>query len=225
LAARPALACAPRGDGHGVLVMPGLGGDELSTRPLRGFLRRLGYRTHDWKLGRNLGPRAGTMTFLQRRLRTLSKEYEGPISLIGWSLGGLYARELAKAAPDDVRQVITLGSPFTGPRRASNTWRLYEWLSGDRAEEPPRHDLAEAPPVPTTCIFTRSDGIVAWQCCVERPGVQAENIEVEGSHFGLGHNPLALYAIADRLAQPAGQWKPFRRNGVRRLFYRDPARP
>ena len=81
------------------------------------------------------------------------------------------------------------------------------------------------PPVPTTCIFTRSDGIVAWQCCVERARRAGENIEVEGSHFGLGHNPLVLYAIADRLAQPARQWEPFQRSGVRRLFYRDPARP
>jgi len=124
-----------------------------------------------------------------------------------------------------VRFVITLGSPFAGAPRASNAWQLYELASGRRADDRPgRERMKEPPPVPATAIFSRSDGIVAWQGCLEREGPGAENIEVEGSHSGLGHNPVVLYAIADRLAQPEGRWQPFDRSGLRSLVYPDPRR-
>lgn len=128
-------------------------------------------------------------------------------------------------APEAVRAVVTLGSPFTGPREASNARRTYEWLQRGRPQSAHRHeDLRTPPPVPTTSIYTRTDGIVAWQCSVETPGPMAENIEVQASHVGLGVNPLALYALADRLAQPEGTWRPFDRSGARRLLYPDPQR-
>ena len=221
----PLLRMAPAGDGHPVLVLPGLAASDVSTRPLRAFLRDRGYRAHGWKLGRNLGPRPGVEAGMQTRLADLHKHYGRKVSLVGWSLGGVYARELARHTPAQVRSVITLGSPFAGEPRASNAWRLYELASGRRADDwPGRARMKEPPPVPATAIFSRSDGIVAWQGCLERDASATENIEVEGSHSGLGHNPVVLYAIADRLARPEGHWQPFERSGLRSFFYPDPRR-
>lgn len=137
----------------------------------------------------------------------------------------MYARELAKLAVHDVRLVITLGSPFKGNTKATHATKLYETLS-DRAVEDAQvtANLHQPPPVPTTAIFSRSDGIVAWQCCVEDAGLQSESIEVRSSHCGMGHHPASLYAIADRLAQPEHAWKPFDRGGMRALFYPRPDR-
>lgn len=203
------LRRAPRGDGHPVLVLPGLAAGDASTRPLRGYLRELGYYVHGWRLGRNTG-RTELLDRLVPRLQALSDRHGRSVSLVGWSLGGIYAREIAKRVPDEVRQVITLGSPFAGPTQASNAARLYQWLSGRPASEIPEGiRLGDPPPVPATSIYSRSDGVVAWQSCLERPGPATENIRVPGSHCGLGHNPLVLAAVADRLAQAEGQWRPF----------------
>ncbi len=221
----PLMSGAPRGDGHPVLVLPGLSASDASTRPLRAFLRALGYHVHGWKLGPNFGPRPGVEDAMQERLAELHARHGRKLSLVGWSLGGVFAREMARRAPSQVRDVITLGSPFAGAPRASNAWQLYEAVSGRRVEDwADRERMKTAPPVPSTAIFSRSDGVVAWQGCLERPGPEAENIEVEGSHCGLGHNPVVLYAIADRLAQPEGQWRPFERSGLRGLVYPDPYR-
>jgi pimeloyl-ACP methyl ester carboxylesterase len=158
-------------------------------------------------------------------VRELRRQYKRKVSLIGWSLGGIYARELAKDSPKDVRQVITLGTPFTGHPKATNAWRLYELVTGHRIGAPEIHEpLRLPPPVPTTSIYSRTDGVVAWQCSVERHSAHSENIEVEASHFGIGLNPLAWYAIGDRLAQPEGQWQHFDRTGSLRWLYRDPSR-
>jgi hypothetical protein len=227
VAALPLLNLAPMGDGHPVLVLPGLVASDVSTRPLRSFLKSRGYATHGWKLGRNLGPRAGVERGMLERVRELRERHGRKVSLVGWSLGGIYARQLAKRLPDDVRQVITLGSPFAGTPRATNAWRIYEWASGQSVDDPAidfARALAEPPPVPTTAIYSRSDGICAWQTCVEKEGPQVENIEVEGSHCGLGHNPAVVYAVADRLAQPEGQWRKFEATGWKRLVYPDPRR-
>jgi len=121
--------------------------------------------------------------------------------------------------------VITLGSPFAGAPKASNAWKLYERASRQSVEDwPHRERMKTPPPVPSTAIYSRSDGIVAWQGCLEREGPLSENIEVEGSHCGLGHNPAVLYAVCDRLAQPEGGWRHFERTGLRSLIYRDPKR-
>ncbi|HET7525746.1 MAG TPA: alpha/beta fold hydrolase [Burkholderiaceae bacterium] len=225
LVAAPWLLSAPRGDGHAVLVYPGLLASDLTTRPLRRLLRTLGHDARGWEQGRNNGARSGVLDEALQRLRRIRAETGRNVSLVGWSLGGLYARELAKEAPEIVRIVVTLGSPFTGPREASNARRTYEWLQRGREQSHHRHeDLRTPPPVPTTSIYTRSDGIVAWQCSVETPSPMAENIEVHASHMGLGVNPLALYALADRLAQPEGAWQPFERNGARQRLYPDPQR-
>ena len=184
---------APRGDGHPVLVLPGfLAGDD-STRILRGYLKSLGYSVHPWLQGRNLASPGIVRERLVDRMLELHERHGRKLSIVGWSLGGVYGRSLARQMPDFVRQVVTLGSPF-----------------GDRS----------APPVPSTAIYSRSDGVTRWETCRERPGPRLENIEVSGSHCGLGWNPLVLWAIADRLAQPEGEWKPFARDGWRSYAYR-----
>jgi pimeloyl-ACP methyl ester carboxylesterase len=144
------------------------------------------------------------------------------ISIIGWSLGGVFARELAKMYPDKVRSVITLGSPISNDRNHSSARHLFEAING-RETNPQRQGryaaLEEAPPVPTTSILTKTDGIVAWRGSLQKKAPQTENIIVPASHVGLGVNPLVMVAIADRLAQAEGQWRPFDRSGWRSLFF------
>jgi len=214
---RPWLAAAPRGDGHPVLVLPGLLASDFSTHPLRSFLKAQGYAVHGWKQGRNLGLRPGVEPDMLERVEELYDRHDGrKLSLVGWSLGGIYARQLAKLLPDKVRSVISLGSPFAGSPKATNAWKVYEFASGQSVEDRDGHiagPLAEPPPVPTTSIFSRSDGICAWQTCLNEERAEVENIEVYGSHCGLGHHPAVVYAIADRLAQPEGVWKKFDRSG------------
>ena len=219
-ASYPLLRLSPRGDGHPVLVLPGLAAGDASTRPLRRFLADQGWTAYGWRLGPNHGPRPGAEDAMQARLAEIAERHGRKVSLVGWSLGGVFAREMARRAPHQVRQVVTLGSPFAGAPKASNAWRLYERLSGSKVEDwPHRETMKSAPPVPSTAIYSRSDGIVAWQGCLEREGPLSENIEVPGSHCGLGHNPAALHAVADRLAQPEGAWRPFERRGARAFVY------
>ena len=216
----PWWGLTPRGDGHPVLVLPGLVQSDLSTRPLRSFLRARGYGVSGWGLGRNTGRSGLVNESLLQQLHALHQQHSHKVSLIGWSMGGLFARDLARQAPEAVRQVVTLGSPFAGPAKASNAWRLYEMLSGDRAGDPAIVKRFRGPlTVPTTSIFSRRDGIVAWQCCINEPGPQIENIAVTSTHCGMGHHPAVLYALADRLAQPEGQWTPFSPPNALRWMY------
>lgn len=223
-AALPLLALCPRGDGHPVLVFPGLGASDLSTQALRRFLAALGYAVQGWGQGRNLGPRDAALASSLAHIHSLQQQANRPVSLIGQSLGGIYARELAKQAPGAVRCVITLGTPFTGGARSTNAWRLFEAINGRGHLDPAaRATLRQAPPVPTTSVYSRSDGVVAWQCCLQDAGPLAENIAVEASHTGMAVNPSVLLAVADRLAQPVGQWQPFQRAGWRRFAFPAPA--
>ena len=196
-----------------VLVLPGFTASDRSTRPLRRLLRSKGYAVHGWGLGANVGPHPRVIDGLERRLTELYERYDAPVSVVGWSLGGIYAREMARASPDQVRLVITLGSPYrfrTGDR--GHTSELYNAV-GPAHEAFPGRLVAEEerPPlaVPATSIYSRLDGIVRWQACIEPVGPNRENIEVVGTHIGLGFNVAALYAIADRLNQPIGTWQPF----------------
>lgn len=228
LVAMPVLKNAPAGDGHPVLVFPGLAAGDVTTLVLRNFLKDRGYIPYAWEQGLNRGPRPGVIETCMARVQQLRAEHGRSVSLVGWSLGGVYAREIAKMVPDDVRVVITLGTPFAGHPKATNAWRLYEFASGRRIEDDANIvDLKPTPPVPTTSIFSRTDGVVAWQCSVEEETERSENIEVHASHIGMGMNPTALYAVADRLAQPEGQWQRFDRSGLgglKKLLYRDPQR-
>jgi len=218
--------CAPiiqrvGGDGHAVLVLPGLLASDDSTKRLRRYLDSIGFDAHGWQQGRNYGLRPRVEDRLIERIKKLRQTSGRSVSLVGWSLGGLYARQLAKILPHDVRSVITLGSPFAGDPKSTNAWRIYEAFNGRNESAVPHHagSLAECPPVPTTAIFSRSDGVCAWEACRETPGPRAESIEVYGSHLGLGHNPAVLHAVADRLSQPEGDWRPFKRDGIRCVVY------
>jgi pimeloyl-ACP methyl ester carboxylesterase len=222
----PLLMTAPRGDGHPVLVLPGLSTTDRSTGLLRRYLSALGYDVHAWELGRNLGPRAIGVQGekLIARLESIYEATGQKVTVVGHSLGGIIGRQLSRRRPDMVRQIVTLGSPFAGDPRSTNVWKLYEYLCGQRVSDPDivaqlleSHD---APPVPSTAIYSKADGIVAWQSCLEPETATTENIEIPGSHVGLCVNPIALFAVADRLAQPEGGWKPFERHGMRALFYR-----
>lgn len=221
-AVSPWLSKMPSGDGHPVLVLPGLGASDLSTVALRRFLKQHGYQAHGWKQGLNLGPRAGVLEGCRERIAELHARYGQPISLIGWSLGGIYAREMAKEMPEQVRCVITLGTPFTGHPAATNAWRFYKMVSGNHEhDEALLAEVRKPPPVPTTSIYSKTDGIVAWQCSINPPEhAHTENIEVRASHIGMGMNPLAMYAIADRLRQNPAHWRRFDAQGARRWFFK-----
>jgi pimeloyl-ACP methyl ester carboxylesterase len=225
IAALPLRQLLPVGDGHPVLVLPGLLADDASTWALRRILRDLGYRVHGWRLGRNFGPTAATVNGLQRRLLDLRLRYDSAVSLVGWSLGGIYARALARDTPAAVRQVITLGSPIrlTHERqsRASRTFDRYAHLHVVPRELPLESGVDELP-VPATSIYSRYDGIVAWQACLDSPSTRAENIAVVSSHLGFGHHPAVIWAVADRLSQPLGDWAPFRAPTALRPLYPPP---
>jgi len=212
LPAYPFLRRAPSGDGHPVLVLPGFMASDFSTRALRRFLRDKRYSAHGWRLGRNVGPSADTIAAMVERLQELHRRHGRRVSLVGWSLGGIYARELARGMPELVRQVITLASPFRD-LDAVNVPRFLRRRTRRRTAVPDegslRARLREPLPVPTTAIVSRTDAIASWQSCCTEPGPFAENLEVDSSHLGIGHHPVVLLAIADRLAQPEGDWKPF----------------
>ena len=217
-ALRPLLSFLPRGDGHGVLVLPGFMATDTSTVPMRRLLSDLGYEVAGWDLGRNLRVDNERVEAMARCVRDLAAKTGGKISIIGWSLGGVFARELAKQLPDHVRQVITLGSPISDNRNFTNARPIFEAINGKKPEPMKSgkfKKLGDAPPVPTTSILTKADGVVHWRGSVQHPGdnPQTENIEVFASHIGLGVNPAVMYAIADRLAQPEGRWAPFQATG------------
>lgn len=221
-AATPWLARAPRGDGHPVLVLPGLGANDFSTIPLRNYLAERGYRPSPWHFGMNLGARTGVVRGCVEHVRELYEAHGQRVSLVGWSLGGIYAREIAKEVPEMTRCVITLGTPFTGPAHATNARRFYEAVSGHRTDDPHmRARIRQAPPVPTTSIYSKTDGVVAWQCSINPESPLTENVEVQASHIGLGFNPVALYVVAERLAQPADptRWRKFEASRLQRWLF------
>ncbi|TFH32798.1 MAG: alpha/beta fold hydrolase [Myxococcales bacterium] len=211
--AMPLLERLPKGDGHTVVILPGFTADDRSTRPLRDLLNRLGYDARGWGLGVNIGPSHEIIHGLEDLFATVLEEARQPFSIIGWSLGGIYAREVARQLPDHVRQVISLGSPLEMVRGDDSATRpLWEELAplfDDNAERTVRESHRPLLPVPTSAVYTRTDGIVPWRSCLTVPGPTSENIEVYGSHCGLGLNPSVAYAVADRLAQPHDDWRPF----------------
>lgn len=226
----PLLALAPRGSGQPVVVLPGFLASDLSTAPLRQYLEFLGYQVHAWELGRNLGPRTigqNGMKLLER-LDRIHAETGEKVSVIGWSLGGVMARQLSRLRADKIRQVITLGSPITGGVYDNNVWPLFKPLTGQGPGSPATRkqfrESRSSPPVPSTAIYSEEDGVVTGRHCQEVAGKHAESIRVYGSHVGLGVNPMALLAMADRLAQKPGSWASFASQGNWRAWlYPSPA--
>lgn len=203
LATRRLPASWPRGQGQPVLVIPGYGLDDRPTQPLRQALTRLGYAAHGWGLGRNLGIRRALMAGMGERLAALGAEHAQPVTLVGWSLGGVYARETARRHPELVRQVVTLGSPFSGEPDANTFDVVFKLLRPRRPVVIDRtaYDARRpAPPVPCLALHTKTDGVVNWRCSLEAPAPNTENIEVRGSHAGLVYNLEVLKLLAERLA-------------------------
>lgn len=205
----PLVATAQRGEPHHVFVLPGFMGGDRSTRPLREFLRRLNYDARPWEQGVN----RGDLQQFERTVELFSKLYaqtQQPISLVGQSLGGVYARQIAAVLPQAVRCVVTLGSPYQAmSSSAANrvVARLFREISGqtiERARE--RVPLAAPLEVPATSIYSRMDGIVGWQNCIEPESALSENIHIYASHAGMAVNPIILNLIADRLAQDPEAW-------------------
>ena len=208
-----------------VMVLPGFMGGDASTAVLRSFLSGLGYKVHPWLLGTNDGTERIQNELLRRFMR-LRQNYDQPIALVGHSLGGVFARELGREFPQDVAQVITLGSPFgITDVGAVNPLvrRLFEEVSGDSVENR-RAQLLQADPgtpigIPSTSVYSRSDGVVHWRTCLEKKTPLTQNVEVWGSHCGLVVNPSVLHVVADRLAHQSKHavrdrsadqhWQPF----------------
>lgn len=220
--AAPWLSVAPRGDGHGALVLPGLLASDASTTVLRRFLRLLGYQVRGWTLGRNNGPTDAVMDGLPAMLSALATETGGPVSVVGWSLGGIYAREMARQHAEQVRQVITLGSPFAMTDvRQSYADRAYRRRASMHASEriPDLEQLSQPIGVPSTAVYSKRDGIVSWQACIEPETELHTNVEVRCAHLGFGVDPATLWLIADRLAVPAGERREFRPPTALRSLY------
>jgi pimeloyl-ACP methyl ester carboxylesterase len=209
---RPFFSLLPRGDGHPVLIVPGFVQNESAVRPLRQALRRLGYEAHSWDQGRNLGFSKAALASLRAQAEALAGKTHKKVSVVGWSLGGIFARELAFEIPGHIRRVITLASPFGRNPHASNMRWIYDAVSQvDDIDDEMVLRIRQPLPVPATAIYSRMDGIVAWQTCIqESPSGMNENVEVLGSHSGLGFNVQALWVIADRLSRPLGKFTPGR---------------
>ena len=221
LAASPVLARAPKGDGHPVVVIPPFGAADQFTVGLRTFIRTRGYDVQKWGRSEILGLHR-LVTVAISRVQQVRDETRQRVSLVGHSLGGVYAREVARHIPDDIRCVVTLGSP-SQDLKANYVWPMFEVATGTKVGSLPQEfveQMRTAPPVPTTSIFSRSDAVVAWKSVVDRSPGQVENVEVPGSHIGLPFNPWALYVVADRLAQPDGEWTPFRPSGLPGMMFR-----
>lgn len=171
-------------DGPPALVIPGFIATDRTTLALRRALAEAGWRVHGWELGWNKGARADTLDRLKARLDEISTDQ--PILVVGWSLGGLFARELARAAPDRVRAVVTLGSPFSGDPRQNNVWRLYERVAGHRVDDPPLPRITDKPPVPHLAFWSRRDGIVAPRSARGLDHERDEAVELQCTHMGFG---------------------------------------
>ncbi|MFM1990914.1 MAG: hypothetical protein RJA99_3871 [Pseudomonadota bacterium] len=226
----PLLMSAPRGDGHPVLLIPGFVGDAGSMLGLKVYLRNRGYEVDDWGLGRNVGFQRKHARALEQKVRFLHHRHGRRVSLVGWSLGGVFAMFAAHAVPDCVRAVITLGSPVSGdPQRSDSPavvkalYRLVAHPMGPvaHAAHVDAKRLRQPPPMPVSCLYSETDGVVPpHEATIDGDPERHENIRVPGSHVGLGFNALVLWIVAERLSQPEGGWRPFDPKGLPGSLYR-----
>jgi len=182
------------------MVVPGFIATDRTTMELRRALAEAGFRVHPWRQGWNMGARPDTLEKLRHAIGLCG--HDEPLVLVGWSLGGLYARELARAHPDCVRAVATLGSPVWGDRRrTTNVWRLYEWLARHPVDEPPIPDSHEKPPVPTLAIWSARDGIVAPAAARGTAAMRDKAVEVDCSHMGFAVSRTGTRRAAAEIAR------------------------
>lgn len=203
----PALARQPRGNGEPVLILPGYGAGDGSTLILKGYLRLLGYRARGWGLGKNHGAASDSLPRLLRRLGNLSRRSKQKVAIIGWSFGGYLARELARERPDLVRLVITLGTPVIGGPKYTAAAESYRKRGIDieaiAAEVEQRNRMGNLE-VPVVAFYSRADGLVAWQACIDHQTPNVEHVEVKAAHLGFGFSADVYKVIAQRLRHVAG---------------------
>jgi alpha-beta hydrolase superfamily lysophospholipase len=193
---RRPIDVVPHGDGRAVMVLPGFFASDGATLRLRRSLKAAGYYTYGWGQGRNFGVKTDSLTRLDARIDRIEREVAGPVTLVGWSLGGLMAREYAKFAPGRVAKVITLGSPFSGDPRANHAWRLYEFIARHPVDAPPIATvLSEKPPVPTVAIWSRNDGLIAPASARGQSHERDRAVEVDCGHMGFPCDDVAIRAV------------------------------
>jgi pimeloyl-ACP methyl ester carboxylesterase len=186
-------------DGPPAYVIPGFFASDKTCTALRESLAEAGWRTFPWDLGLNKGAHPDVLRHLRQRLEVI---HDGrPVLLVGWSLGGVYARELAREVPEMVRAVVTLGSPFSGDPHMNNVWRLYEWVAGHKVDDPPVMHSPDKPPVPTLAIWSRKDGIIAPRAARGLEGERDREVEIGCGHMAFGISRKAGRRVAQEIAQ------------------------
>jgi pimeloyl-ACP methyl ester carboxylesterase len=226
----PFLLRAPRGDGHPVLLVPGFLSREFPLAAMQAFLRNRGYAVETWGFGRNVGLQGKHLAALEQKVRYLRHKHQRKVSIVGWSLGGTFALYCAHHAPECVRGIVTLGSPVNvgpegshSPPMVNALYRLFAHPQGPAAHAMQRRVkvMQGRPPMPMSCLYSTSDGVVPrHQATFDGDPLLHENIRVPGSHCGLGFNAIVLWIVADRLAQPEGQWRPYKPVGVAGAIHR-----
>lgn len=183
-----------------VMLLPGFGAHPVRMKPLASALDRAGHRAHRWGLGFNLGPTPENFAFLLARVEGLARRHGEPVALVGWSLGGLFAREIAHRLPDRVHCVITMGTPFSGNRRANNTWRAYQFITGHPVDEPPiEADFSAKPPVPTIALWSPRDGVVSPRSACGWPGERDRAVALRCNHLGFARDPASIAEVLRQL--------------------------
>ena len=223
---RTFLKDLPQGDGHSVMVIPGFMAGDFTTIFIRYFLKHWGYAAKPWELGLNLGlnKRRETERRMSEQLEKHFLNSGRKVSLVGWSLGGVFARELARKHPEWVRSVISMGSPIGHDPNGAITAGIYQLISGNSFYDPEFMERVEiasqpVPKVPCTAIYSKSDGIVSWKIARELESNIAENIEVKSAHSGLGMNTSVMFAMADRLRQIEHEWEKFDKSQTDRFYF------
>lgn len=196
LRGEPARAARPQP----VMLLPGFGANPARMRPLADALRAAGHDVHDWGLGLNLGPTEANFAFLMRRVGALARQSQAPAALVGWSLGGLFAREIARRQPDSVSRVITMGTPFSGNPRANNAWRAYQAITGHSVDAPPvTCELRGKPPVPTIALWSPRDGVVHPRSAAGWPEERDRAVALRCTHLGFAGAPEVVAEVLRQL--------------------------
>jgi len=195
------LALPPAQRPQPVMLLPGFGASPARMKRMADALASAGHSVHDWGLGLNLGPTPDNFAFLMRRVGSLVRVYGEPVALIGWSLGGLFAREIARRQPGNVGRVITMGTPFSGHMRANNAWRAYHLIAGHAVEEPPIKDcnFRDKPPVPTIALWSPRDGVIHPRSACGWPGERDRAVSMRCTHLGFPSDPAVLAEVLHQL--------------------------
>jgi pimeloyl-ACP methyl ester carboxylesterase len=183
-----------------VMIFPGFGAHPARMRQMRGAIEAAGHSAEDWGLGFNLGPTPENFAFLMRRVGAMARQHDQPVALVGWSLGGLFAREIARRQPAAVSRVITMGTPFSGDRRANNAWRAYQLVTGHDVDQPPIEiEFSVKPPVPTIALWSPRDGVVAPRSACGWPGERDRAVALRCNHLGFASDPAVIAEVLRQL--------------------------